>query len=111
MKMFTIKSGAHVYVYKNPVNMSCGFPKLTDLAEKTDGDISKGDLYLFVNKKRNYVKILFHAKDGMCIFSKKIPAGRFQDVSKDTLSLKDLTHLVDYIVRHGKKERKLKLAA
>jgi transposase len=40
-------------------------------------DILRGDLYLFVNRRRNRAKVLFFDGTGLCIFMKRLERGRF----------------------------------
>jgi len=78
MKVFEVTPKAQVYVYSKPISMSSSFPKLTHLVTlELNKQVKGGDLYLFVNKKRTYVKILFWSKDGVCILAKKLPRGVF----------------------------------
>lgn len=110
MKAFTINPKSRVFVYKTPVSMSYSFPGLRKLAatvqEKTEDDV-----FLFVNKKSTYLKILFHAKDGWCIFSKRLDAGKEFSETLPKLDLKTMQHYVDEVVEHGgKKLRRLKAA-
>ena len=40
-------------------------------------DIMDGDLFLFVNRRRNRAKVLFFDGTGLCIFMKRMEKGRF----------------------------------
>ncbi len=42
-----------------------------------DQDPYSGDLYLFVNRRGNYVKILAWDRTGFVLFAKKLERGRF----------------------------------
>lgn len=113
MRAFNISVGAAVYVFGNPVSMSCGFPKLTELAAQLDKP-EKGALFLFVNKRGTYVKILWHQKGGYCIFSKKLHSGAKFDVHANDgrISINALMKVVDEVIVHGvKRKAHLKKAA
>lgn len=113
MKGFTIEHKAAIHVYSKPVSMCYGFPKLRELAGKLEKE--EKDLYVFCNQKRNYLKVLFWAKDGWCIFAKKLEkkGGATFDVNlameeDRALTQKELTQIVDQVVIYGaKKGRKL----
>lgn len=111
MKAFTIKPTARIVVYSKPVSMVLGFPGLSELVRREKQKLLDGDLFVFVNEKRNYLKILFHAKDGLCMFSKQIEGGRFDVLDKKNLTMAELTQLVDHVIRFGRKKlRHLKAA-
>lgn len=113
MRIFSIAPRASVFVYSAPVNMSLGFPGLMKLVEK---ELKKkplsGDLFLFVNKKRSYLKILFWAHAGWNIFAKKLPSGDFRELSGEKLSIAEINSFVESITLDTRiTKRTLKKAA
>ena len=40
-------------------------------------DATNGDLFIFLNRRRNQVRILFWDRDGFCIVAKKLEQGTF----------------------------------
>lgn len=76
-----------VYAYCAPVSMQKSFEGLAGLVRNELGrDPLSGELFLFTNRRRNYVKVLFFDGSGMCIYSKKIEKRRFGalwDFSRD----------------------------
>lgn len=65
---------------------ACGQP--TDLRRSYDGlhaiitremnhDVMDGDMFLFVNKRRNRAKVLLFDGTGLCIYMKRMDKGRF----------------------------------
>jgi transposase len=98
MRGFTLSKGNAVHVYDEPTNMGASFPKLTKLVRdefKVD-PVESGDLYLFVNGKKNYVKLLFWAKNGWCIFAKKLPVGTFS-FKGGKISIGDMQRVLDAV--------------
>lgn len=112
MKAFTVSTQSQVYFYSDPVSMSYGFPRLRELVtSKLKKDPASKDLYLFHNKKLNYVKILFHSNGGYCIFMKRLEKGVFDlDSAGDKMKLADMEKLVNYVLIGGKKQKILKAA-
>lgn len=113
MKAFNISNTAKVYAYNEPVSMARSFPGLSDLvAKKLRKKPESGDLFLFVNKKKNYCKILFFHKGGHCIFAKKLPHGVFDcEDLPSTLSVVALEKMINEVIVNGaKKLRHLKVA-
>jgi transposase len=64
------------------------FAAVTDMRKSYEGlaaivrndllhDILRGDLYLFVNRRRNRAKVLHFDGTGLCIYMKRLESGRF----------------------------------
>ena len=65
-----------------------------------DQDPYSGDLFVFVNRKGNYVKILAWDRTGFSLFAKKLERGRFlfpADERSQELSDQALRFLLDGI--------------
>lgn len=109
---FSSKQGAVIYVYSEPVRMSCGFPKLTELAKSFIPNPNNGSLFLFSNKKQNYIKILYWYRNGMCLFAKQLPSGIFEIEGKSgKISLDEMKRIVDSVLLpHATQRRTMKLA-
>src|SRR5262245_19607077 len=59
--------------------MKLSFDTLMGLAQETfDQDPLSGHLFLFFNRKRDRIKILFWDVDGFCIWYKRLEVGAFQ---------------------------------
>lgn len=97
MKWMSVMPKARVYVYSEPVRMSCSFPKLIGIVEdQLKKSLQAGDLYFFANKMQTYVKVLFWSKHGPCILAKQLPRGKFRiRVGTDTLTIAGLTSVLD----------------
>jgi transposase len=113
MKAFTIKKHAHIFVYAKPVSMCNGFPGLSNLIEtKLQKKPTSGDLFLFLNKKKNYLKILFYSENGECMYSKHLPSGTFSESPAGQITIRELNNLVDRVILHGsRKLNPFKIAA
>ena len=107
MRAFNIEPKARIFAYSEPVSMVGGFPALMKLSEKYLGTSESGDLFLFMNKKANYLKVLFYAEQGWCMFAKKLPLGMFERVDNNAeLSLRDLHEVVNNVVIPTLKKKK-----
>jgi transposase len=72
-------SELRVFLCLLPTSMRFSFDRLMGLAERTfNQDPLSGHLFLFVNRDRDRIKILFWDQDGFCIFYKRLEAGTFQ---------------------------------
>lgn len=76
--MFNIPHSTKVYVSTQPVDMRKGFNGLFALVtEKLEADPLGGSLFVFTNKSRNRVKILYWDGSGLWVFAKRLEEGRF----------------------------------
>lgn len=68
-----------IFAYTEPTDMRKSFQGLLALVQKIyrDQDPYSGDLFLFVNRRGNYVKILAWDRTGFVLFAKKLERGRF----------------------------------
>lgn len=68
-----------IFVCTAPIKMNFSFDGLMGLAQVTfDQDPMSGHLFLFFNRKRDRIKILFWDADGFCIWYKRLEVGIFQ---------------------------------
>ena len=68
-----------VFVCNSPIRMNLGFDRLMGVAQETfDQDPLSGHLFLFFNRQRDRIKILFWDADGFCIWYKRLEYGVFQ---------------------------------
>jgi transposase len=75
MNMFDVR----IFLCLNPIRMQFSFDTLMGLAQETfDQDPLSGHLFLFFNRKRDRIKILFWDADGFCIWYKRLEVGVFQ---------------------------------
>ena len=68
-----------IFLCMTPTNMHYSFDGLMGQAQQIfDQDPCSGHLFLFLNRNRDRIKILFWDQDGFCIFYKRLEAGSFQ---------------------------------
>ena len=68
-----------IFVCTAPIKMNFSFDRLMGLAQETfDQDPLSGHLFLFFNRRRDRIKILFWDRDGFCIWYKRLERGTFQ---------------------------------
>jgi transposase len=107
-------SNLRIFVCMTPTRMNLSFDRLMGLAQETfEQDPTSGHLFLFFNRQRDRVKILFWDVDGFCIWYKRLEAGTFQLPVAESreqgieLSCDQLTKLLGGIdLRNGRKRRR-----
>lgn len=73
-----------VWAYPGPTDLRRGYNGLYGLVKSGLGrDPLSGDLFLFVNRLRKSCKVLMYDGTGLCIFMKRLEAGRFAALWRD----------------------------
>jgi transposase len=70
---------ARIFLYNLPVDMRRSFDGLMAIVQSEFAqDIRQGDLFVFINKRRDRIKILWWDDDGLAIFMKRLEQGTFE---------------------------------
>ena len=73
-----------VWLYAHPVDMRKQFDGLAALAQsKLKRVASSGELFVFINRWRTTIKILYYSNGGYCLWSKRLEQGQFHRVKSD----------------------------
>jgi hypothetical protein len=118
--MLIVPPRIKVFAALAPTDMRKSFCGLTGIVEKELGQqIEGGDLFLFFNRRRNRLKVLFFTGDGTVILYKHLERGTFETLrgaSSDgeiaspgdclTLHVDDLRFLLEGIELSSIKRRK-----
>lgn len=79
--MLTLPSGARMFMATQPVDLRRSYDGLCAIVEGTFGRSARsGDLFVFINRRANQVRILFWDRDGYCIVMKRLEAGTFRRI-------------------------------
>ena len=77
--MFAPSTHTQVYLARDPTDMRKSFRGLITLTEAVlRQEPSSGHLFVFVNRRRDLLKILYWDGTGFCIWYKRLERGRFQ---------------------------------
>ena len=98
--MFALTSATRVFLLAGVTDMRKGFNGLFDLAERQlQEDPMSGHLFVFCNRGRDRLKILFWDGSGLWVCAKRLEKGRFSwpalAEAYPSLSTQDLTLLLD----------------
>ena len=105
-------SELRVFLCTTPTSMNFSFDRLMGIAEQTfNQDPLSGHLFLFVNRDRNRIKILFWDRDGFCIWYKRLERGVFEmpagGQAGAELDYKQLSRLLGGLdLRSGRRRRR-----
>ncbi len=76
--MLAVSSSSRIYLWRGAVDMRKSFDSLACLVESGLGrNPLSGDYFMFVNRTRDKLKILFWDNGGYCLFCKRLERGRF----------------------------------
>ncbi|MEA3421073.1 MAG: IS66 family insertion sequence element accessory protein TnpB [Acidobacteriota bacterium] len=90
--MFLPLGRLRFYLYTHPTDMRKGFNGLSGIIISTlKCDPLSGDVYVFINRRKDRIKLLFWDKGGFWIFYKLLEKGTFQrpfsELGKDSVDL------------------------
>jgi len=76
--MLAVSSSSRIYLWRGSTDMRKSFDGLACLVERELGQNPlSGDYFIFVNRIRDRLRILFWDNGGFCLFSKRLERGRF----------------------------------
>jgi transposase len=77
--MLGLTPAVRIFVCTKPADMRRSFDGLASMASELVGeDPLSGHLFLFRNRRRDRIKILYWDTDGLCIWYKRLEMGVFQ---------------------------------
>jgi transposase len=77
--MIMLPSAVRIFLCTRPTDLRKSFDGLTGLVRECFGqDPLTGHLFLFVNRRRDRLKILYFDRDGLAIWYKRLEAGSFE---------------------------------
>ncbi|RKZ26409.1 IS66 family insertion sequence hypothetical protein [bacterium] len=102
--MFTLGSTLRFHLYSAPVDMRKSFDGLSGIVQNSlrQSPVS-GDVYIFINKRRNKIKLLHWTGGGFIIYYKQLEEGTFEhprydiEVGSYQLSYSQMVMLIDGI--------------
>ena len=53
------------------------------VSSQMGGDLLSGDVFVFINKKRNYIKLLVFDRNGFWLAAKRLEMGRFHSLQAE----------------------------
>lgn len=76
--MLALTAATRIYLYRAPCDMRKSFDGLCGLIRSELGaNPLSGSLFVFVNRRRNMVKLLYWDRDGLAIWYKRLERGSF----------------------------------
>lgn len=77
--MLNLPTTTRIFVYTQPTDMRKSFEGLSGIIEQVfDAQLLSGDVFVFVNRRRDRLKAMAWDGDGFWIWYKRLEAGTFQ---------------------------------
>jgi transposase len=88
--MISFHSSQRFFLYRGTTDMRKSFDGLSGLVKtELNQSLTTGDVFVFLNKPRNSIKLLVWDRSGFVIYYKRLESGTFEmpDASDDTKSI------------------------
>ena len=112
--MLSLPPSVRIFVARGATDMRKSFDTLAALVcEVIDEDPQSGHLFLFVNRRKDRVKLLWWDRSGYCLLAKRLEHGQFRIYDQADggarhyeMSASDLALLLEGIDLRGAKRRR-----
>jgi transposase len=107
--VFFPEAQVRVWLYSRATDMRKSYDGLAALVRNAlQEDPTSGHLFVFINRKRTQMKVLYFDRSGYCLWSKRLERGRFQSCGgvqeKVLLSWTHLKLLLEGIELQGRRQ-------
>jgi len=92
--MFSLGEKHHFYLYGQVCDMRKGFDGLSGIvSSKLGRDPTDGSVYIFINRRKNRMKLLEWQSSGFVLYYKRLEQGTFEfDTSQESMKSKKLEY-------------------
>lgn len=92
--MIALAPQVRIFLHRHPTDMRKAFHGLVALTESVlKRDPLSGDMFVFVNRRRDRIKILYWGQTGFCIWYQQLQRGTYQLPSQESLEESDSLEL------------------
>lgn len=86
--MLALPGKARLFLYKEPTDMRKRFEGLSSIVTVAfEGELATGAYFIFLNRQRNLMKVLYWDNDGLAIWQKRLEQGHFAKRPQDNALL------------------------
>jgi len=104
--MLSLPSSTRVFVCAAATDMRCSFDKLSALTQGVlKQDPLPGHLFVFLNRLRTHIKVLYFDRSGLAIWYKRLERGTYSVPSLEEITYRDLLCMLE-----GLEVRKLRFS-
>lgn len=114
--MLSVPASVSIYLYTKPVDLRKGFDGLSGLVRaESHADPTDGSLFLFLNRRRDRLKILHFDGTGFWIYYKRLEQGTFETLRADqpyvTIDAAQLSMLLSGVALSSPRRKRFQRAA
>lgn len=93
--MLAIGTSTRIYLFRETIDMRKGFESLSGLVESSfTGQLTTGAYFVFLNWKRNRIKVLYWDVDGLAIWYKRLEKGSYPKHANDGIIIEQKDFLM-----------------
>lgn len=86
--MLMLPGNARLFLYQSPMNMRKSFEGLSAAIEELfPGELCSGSFFIFLNRRKDHIKVLFWDGDGFVIYFKRLEKGTYHWKWGETMQL------------------------
>ena len=94
--MLSLPSSTRVFVCREATDMRCSFDKLSAITQQTlQQDPTSGHFFVFLNRVRTHVKVLYFDCTGLAIWYKRLELGTFTIPPIEEINYRDLLCMLE----------------
>ncbi len=75
--MISVSPKHRIFLAVQPIDFRSGIDRITRLCQGHHQDPFSGHYYIFRNKRRTAIKLLYYDSQGFCLFQKRLSTGHF----------------------------------
>ncbi len=116
--MLTFSNSLQIFVHTQATDMRKGFAGLSSIVrDQFQSDPTDGSLFIFINRRRDRMKLLHFSEGGFWLYYRLLEAGTFEaikpqdDSSKLRIDSTELSMLISGISLAGAKHRRKRYSA
>jgi len=106
--MLAISANARIFFFQQPIDMRKGVEGLSFFVEELFvGELTSGAYFVFVNRTKDRMKILYWNNDGFAIWWKRLEKGSFSllGIDRSLIDRKEFFMLLEGITPHRVQKR------
>jgi transposase len=106
--MLAIAGNARIFFFQKPIDMRKGIESLSLLVEENyAGELTSGAYFVFINRLRDRMKVLYWDHDGFAIWWKRLEKGSFRllGIDRALIDRREFFMLLEGITPHRIQKR------
>ena len=106
--MIALAGNAKIFLYQMAIDMRKGFEGLSCAVESSfEVELTSGAYFVFLNKQKDRMKVLYWDSDGLAIWYKRLEKGSFpiNEYGKISLERREFLMLLEGVIPHRMQKR------